>query len=51
MSHIQYTACTVKLRPNFQKIAQIKCTTNVKRNLNQHNLNQRNLNERNLTVH
>ena len=35
------TQCTVKLRSNFQKIAQLKCTTNEKRNLS----------ERNLTVH
>ena len=26
---IGYTQCTVKLRLNFQKIAQLKCTTNV----------------------
>ena len=38
---IIYTQCTVKLRPNFEKIAQLKCTTNEKRNLS----------ERNLTVH
>ena len=31
-----YTQCTVKLRPNFQKIAQLKCTTNEKRNLSEH---------------
>ena len=31
-----YTQCTVKLRPNFQKIAQLKCTTNEKRNLTEH---------------
>ena len=37
----KYTQCTVKLRSNFQKIAQLKCTTNEKRNLS----------ERNLTVH
>ena len=33
---IDYTQCTVKLRPNFQKIAQLKCTTNEKRNLSEH---------------
>ena len=33
---IGYTQCTVKLRPNFQKIAQLKCTTNEKRNLSEH---------------
>ena len=33
----QYTQCTVKLRPNFQKIAQLNCTTNEKRNLSEHN--------------
>ena len=27
-----YTQCTVKLRPNFQKIAQLNCTTNENRN-------------------
>ena len=26
----------VKLRPNFQKIAQLNCTTNEKRNLSEH---------------
>ena len=31
-----YTQCTVKLRPNFEKIAQLKCTTNEKRNLSEH---------------
>ena len=33
---VLYTQCTVKLRPNFQKIAQLKCTTNEKRNLSEH---------------
>ena len=33
---INYTQCTVKLRPNFEKIAQLKCTTNEKRNLSEH---------------
>ena len=33
---ISYTQCTVKLRPNFEKIAQLKCTTNEKRNLSEH---------------
>ena len=32
---IRYTQCTVKLRPNFEKIAQLKCTTNEKRNLSE----------------
>ena len=32
----KYTQCTVKLRPNFEKIAQLKCTTNEKRNLSEH---------------
>ena len=32
----RYTQCTVKLRPNFQRIAQLKCTTNEKRNLSEH---------------
>ena len=31
-----YTQCTVKLRSNFEKIAQLKCTTNEKRNLSEH---------------
>ena len=31
-----YTQCTLKLRPNFQKIAQLECTTNEKRNLSEH---------------
>ena len=31
-----YTQCTVKLRPNSEKIAQLKCTTNEKRNLSEH---------------
>ena len=30
------TQCTVKLGSNFQKIAQLKCTTNKKRNLSEH---------------
>ena len=29
---LKYTQCTVKLRPYFEKIAQLKCTTNEKRN-------------------
>ena len=33
---INYTQCTVKLRSNFQRIAQLKCTTNEKRNLSEH---------------
>ena len=33
---VEYTQCTVKLRPNFQKIAKLKCTTNEKRNLSEH---------------
>ena len=33
---LHYTQCTVKLRPNFQKIAQHKCTANEKRNLSEH---------------
>ena len=32
----KYTQCTVKLRPNSEKIAQLKCTTNEKRNLSEH---------------
>ena len=35
-SKIDYTQCTVKLLPNFEKIAQLKCTTNEKRNLSEH---------------
>ena len=36
--HVEYgyTQCTVKLRPYFEKIAQLKCTTNEKRNLSEH---------------
>ena len=33
---MEYTQCTLKLRPNFQKIVQLKCTTNEKRNLSEH---------------
>ena len=33
---MDYTHCTVKLRSNFQKIAQLKCTINEKRNLSEH---------------
>ena len=33
---MDYTQCTVKLRPNFQKIVQFKCTTNENRNLSEH---------------
>ena len=31
-----YTQSTVKLRSNVQKIAQLKCTANEKRNLSEH---------------
>ena len=32
-NYIINTQCTVKLHPNFQKVAQLKCTINKKRNL------------------
>ena len=32
---VKYTQCAVKLRSNFQKIAQLKCSTNKKRNLSE----------------
>ena len=35
---LNYTQCTVKLRPNFQKIAKRKCKTSKKRNLSERNL-------------
>ena len=35
-TYIIYTQYTVKLRPNSEKIAQLKCTTNEKRNLSEH---------------
>ena len=36
ISVYHYTQCTVKLRSNFEKIAQLKCTANEKRNLSEH---------------
>ena len=36
INYIIYTQCTVKLRSNFERIAQLKCTTNEKRNLSEH---------------
>ena len=35
IDYIIYTRCTVKLRPNFSKKAQLKCTSNEKRNLSE----------------
>ena len=36
LKNCKYTRCTVKLRPNFWKKAQLKCTSNEKRNLSEH---------------